>query len=141
MDRKYIDDHHVVARYLADQLPDAEREAFEAYYIEHPQMLQEMETAARLKVGLRQLQERGELHEIIHKKPNYARQRLFAAAAGVAIAVIGVLLWTNAGPARAPVLVASSAELVSRLGRTLPIASTHTILRTRRAGYDAEIAL
>ena len=28
MDRRHIDDHHIVARYLADQLTDAERMSF-----------------------------------------------------------------------------------------------------------------
>ena len=47
MDRKFIDDHHIVARYLADQLPDTLREEFEAYYLEHPEVVQELEATAR----------------------------------------------------------------------------------------------
>lgn len=141
MDRKYIDDQHVVVRYLADRLSEEERKAFEAYYLEHPQVVQEMEAAARFKIGLRQLQERGELAGLLQVKPNYRRQRFFAAAAGVAIAAVGLLFWANRGPSRAPLLVASSQALVDRLGRTLPIAGTHVILRTRGAAHDAEIVL
>ncbi len=49
MDRKQIDDEHIVARYLADQLTPAEAEAFEAYYTQHPRMVREIEYALRLK--------------------------------------------------------------------------------------------
>jgi hypothetical protein len=141
MDRKYIDDQHVVARYLADQLSDTERAAFEAYYLQHPDMLRDMEAAARLKVGLMQLRDSGQLQAVIQARPNYQRQRLFAAAAGIAIAVIGLLLWTNRGPSKSPVLVASSSVLTDRLGRVLRVASLHTIVRTRGVTYDAEITL
>ncbi len=52
MDRKQIEDEHIVARYLADQLSPAEAEAFEAYYTQHPSMVREIEYALRLKEGL-----------------------------------------------------------------------------------------
>lgn len=69
------------------------------------------------------------------------RQRRFAAAAGIAIAVIGLLLWASRGPSRSPLLVASPSVLTDRLGRTLPVASLHTLVRTPGAAYDAEIIL
>ena len=65
MDRKYIDDHHVVARYLADHLTDDERQAFEAYYLEHPEAVKEMEAVARFKAGLHHLQQSGELDRLV----------------------------------------------------------------------------
>ena len=67
MDRRYIDDQHVVARYLANRLTDEEREAFEAYYLEHPDMGQEMEAAIRFKVGLMRLRETGELAPLVQR--------------------------------------------------------------------------
>lgn len=51
MDCKYIEDHHIVARYLADRLSDAERQSFEAYYLANPDVVQDMQAVARLKVG------------------------------------------------------------------------------------------
>jgi hypothetical protein len=141
MDRKYIDDHHVVARYLADQLPDTEREAFEAWYLEHPEVVQEMEAAARFKVGLMQLRDSGELDALLQPKPWYRQQRFLATAASIAIVAIGLALWFNRGPAAQPLLVASSMSLLDRLGEPLPVASTHVILRTRSVSYDAEIEL
>ena len=65
MDRKYIDDQHIVARYLADQLPAAQREEFESYYLQHPEMVEELEAAARFKVGLMLLRDAGQLDEVL----------------------------------------------------------------------------
>lgn len=141
MDRKYIDDNHVVARYLADQLSDAEREAFEAYYLAHPQVVQEMEAAARLKVGLAQLKQSGELDSLLRHKPWFRQERYLAFAASVAIVVLGAFLFIHRGPTSQPALAASAAVLVDRLGDPLPTLGTFTILRTRSASYDAEIEL
>ena len=46
MNLKHIYDNHVIERYLADQLDDAEREAFEAYYLQHPEVVSDMESVA-----------------------------------------------------------------------------------------------
>jgi hypothetical protein len=140
MDRKYIDDHHIVARYLADQLGDAERIAFEAYYVEHPDVLQDMEAAARLKVGLAQLRDHGALDRLLEPQPWYRDQRFFAAAAVAAIAV-GVGLYVMGSPSLQPALVASSDVLHTWRGTPLPLASSHMVLRTRSASFDAEIEL
>jgi hypothetical protein len=140
MDRKYIDDHHIVARYLAEQLPDAEREAFEAYYVEHPDVVQDMEAAARLKVGLAQLRDAGKLDTLLKPRSWYRDQRFLAAAAVAAVAV-GVGLVVMRSPSMQPLLVASSGVLHDWRGARLPLASTHTVLRTRSISYDAEIEL
>ena len=71
MDRRYIDQQHVVARYLADRVTDNERSEFEAYYLVHPEIVQEMEAAARFKVGLMQLRDSGELPKLLRSKPRY----------------------------------------------------------------------
>lgn len=141
MDRKYIDDHHIVARYLADQLPDQEREAFEAYYLEHPEMVREMEAAARLKVGLAQLEQSGELTALLQPKPWFRQERYQALAASVAVAALAVFLFVSRGPASQPLLVASATALTDRLGDPLATAATYTVLRTRSMSYDAEIEL
>ncbi|MGH8176850.1 MAG: hypothetical protein ACREV5_11370 [Steroidobacter sp.] len=140
MDRKYIDDNHIVARYLADNLPDNEREAFEAYYLEHPEIVQEMEAAARFKVGLMQLRDAGELDALMKPQPWYREQRSLAAAA-VAVVAVGLSFFLLRSPSMQPMLVASPRALINRLGDPLPIASTHAILRTRGISYDAEIDL
>lgn len=132
MDRQYIDDHHIVARYLANRLPDPEREAFEAYYLEHPEMLREIEAAARFKSGLAQLRDSGELEALLKPTPWYARWRYLAIAAA-AIFVIGVAFYI-----RTPTPIAAN---LAALGGPSTVASSHAVLRRRGSSFDAEITL
>lgn len=134
MDRQYIDDHHIVARYLADRLPDPEREAFEVYYLEHPEMLREIEAAARFKSGLAQLRDSGELEALLKPTPWYARWRYLAIAAA-AILVIGVAFYIRTQTP--PVMAANLAAL----GGPSTLASSHAVLRRRGSSFDAEITL
>lgn len=134
MDRQYIDDHHIVARYLADQLPEPEREAFEAYYLEHPEMVREIEAAARFKSGLAQLQASGELAALLKPGPWYARWRYLALAAA-AIVIIAVAVYV-----RTPTPPLMVAELAA-LGGPTTVASSHAVLRRRGSSFDAEVTL
>lgn len=140
MDRRYIDDHHVVARYLANQLTDGEREAFEAYYPEHPEVVQEMEAAARFKVGLMKLRETGELTPLLQREQR-PRWQYVAAAAAIAVLAIGTFLLIDRTPAAHPVL-AASIDALHATGRTpLTLTGQYAILRTRGSAVDAEIEL
>jgi hypothetical protein len=141
MTRRYIDDHHIVARYLADQLSDSEREAFEAYYVEHPEIMQELEATAALKVGLMQLRDTGALDRLM-KQPQLTKgQRVLAAMAAVTIVGIALATFMLPPPVPAPPLMASPSQLLDKRGAPLPIAATHTLMRTRGSEYDAEIDL
>lgn len=134
MDRQYIDDHHVVARYLADQLPEPEREAFEAYYLEHPDMVREIEATARFKVGLAQLRDSGQLAALLKPTPWYARG-LYLAVAAAAIVIIGMVFYSRT--ATPPLMAANIAALAG----PSTIASSHVVLRRRGSGFDAEVTL
>lgn len=134
MDRQYIDDHHIVARYLADQLPEPEREAFEAYYLEHPDMVREIEATARFKVGLAQLRDSGELAALLKPTPWYAR-RLYLAVAAAAIVIIGMVFYIRTAT---PPLMAAN---VAALAGPSTIASSHIVLRRRGSPLDAEVTL
>jgi hypothetical protein len=138
MDRKYIDDHHVVARYLADQLPDDERAAFETYYLAHPEMVQELEATARFKVGLGQLRASGELATLLQHKPWFRQERYQAIAASIAIVAIALFLFLGRAPSFQPVLVASTTALTDRLGDPLAIAASYDVIRTRSASADPD---
>lgn len=140
MDRKYIDDHHIVARYLADQLSDEEREAFEAYYLEHPDVVQELETTARFKAGLGELQRSGELDAVIRGRPRLFNTRFLAAAAAVAAIAVGIAFYINR-PTVGPLLAATPAMLQTNGGMQLAVTSAHQIMRTRSAAADATIQL
>lgn len=141
MNRQHIDDHHIVARYLADQLSDAEREAFEAYYLEHPEIVQEMEAAARFKVGLAQLRDSGQLEALMKPTPFFRQERFMGIAASLAIVALGVFLVFHRSPSSQPALVASAAELVDRLGDPLPVVATRPIMRMRSTAADLSIEL
>jgi hypothetical protein len=141
MDRKYIDDHHVVARYLADQLPDGEREAFESCYLEDPELLRELEAAARFKVGLMHLRDAGELEGLMQQRSLFTRTLRFAAAAAVIVAAIGIAFLSTRNPSAPSMLAASSAAFVDRDGERLPVSGTHTILHARGSYYDGDIDL
>lgn len=141
MDRKYIDDFHIAARYLADQLSDSEREAFEAYYVEHPEMMRELEAAARLKVGLIKMHEAGELEPLLTRAPRFPRTFQFAAAAAVVVAAVGISIFLMRGPSSPAMLAASPAAFVDSRGNPLSVAGMHTLMRARGSGYDAEISL
>ena len=49
MDRKYIENEHVVDRYLSGDLTVREARDFEKYCLEHPEALREMPIPVRLK--------------------------------------------------------------------------------------------
>ena len=125
MKREYIDQHHIVARYLADQLPDAEREAFEAYYIEHPEIVREMEATARFKNALATLADRGELSPLIHAHPARRPWQWAALAATVAVVAIGITYLART-PAPRSHMVASVEAL------NIPVSQTVRVERLRR---------
>jgi hypothetical protein len=141
MDRQYIDDHHVIARYLADRLSDAEREEFEAFYLEHPDVVKEMETVARFKAGLIELQRAGELDALIAGRPRSRNFRYLVAAAAIAAVAIGVSFFATRD-SRLPSLLAGSPSLLVRRSEPPPaIGAIQRVFRTRTTGADAEIQL
>jgi hypothetical protein len=138
--QKYLADNDVVARYLADKLSAAERERFEAYYLEHPELLRELNIAAQFKSGLMDLNESGALGRLLNPRPWWQRARL-AAAASLVVAAMGTIFWFNWQGSSRPLLASSVAALTPRFQSTLPIAGIFDIQRTRTSSYDATISL
>ncbi|HTU65826.1 MAG TPA: hypothetical protein VMF52_07750, partial [Steroidobacteraceae bacterium] len=118
MDRQYIDDQHVVARYLADQLSEADREAFELYCRENPGMFREIEAAARFKVGLVRLEETKRLQPAIEARSRALPMRRAAMWGGLVVAA--GLLYGAVVSLRVPVMGATVAEVSGRLRPPLP---------------------
>lgn len=58
MNRQYIEDNHIVDRYLLGQLSEQKLCEFEAYYFEHPQMLEELTIAKAMHESLCEESER-----------------------------------------------------------------------------------
>jgi hypothetical protein len=141
LSRKYIDDNDVVARYLADRLSDAERESFEAYYIEHPEMLQEVNRTAQFKSGLIDLRDAGKFGNLSQPAPSWNGARVVAIAASIALlAVIGGI-WRGWNIELRPTLAGSVSALSNAFQSTLPVVESYSIQRTRSSSYDATIPL
>jgi hypothetical protein len=139
--RKYIDDNDIVARYLADQLSDAERESFEAYYLEHPEMVQELNRTAQFKSGLMDLRDSGALNESSHPLFWWQRTSRVAIAASLILVVIFGFAWVALDSEPRPALAASITALTNTFQSTLPVANSHNIQRTRTSFNDATIRL
>lgn len=135
MDRQYIDDHHIVARYLADQLSEPERAGFEAYFLEHPEIVREIEAAARFKAALAQLRDGGELTPLLKPAPWYGKWHYLAIAVAMVIVVMGVTFFIRASAP--PAMVAD----VTSLGGAAQVANSYSVLRRRGGPFDAEVTL
>ena len=128
-------------RYLAGQLSDAERAAFETELESSGSTLQELEATARLKVGLERLRETGELEHML-RPTSTTRQIIVGLAATIAVAVIAgsFLLGYFRQPAAAPMLAALPASFTGSAG-PLPVTRTFAVFRKRQDSYDAVIEL
>lgn len=143
MDRTYIDNHHVLARYLSDKLSEVELRDFEALMVTDPELVKDLEAAARIKVGLHKLDKTKELGPLLTTSANsWSRNtRIFALAASLAVVAIGVTLFVNRAAFQQPSLVASVTSLTDRAGKPMAIFSRYEILRLRGISYDAEIEM
>ena len=136
MNRQVIAEQQVLMRYLAGQLSDAEREAFEAHYVGHPQVLRELEVAAKLKLGLILLRDSGEL-----VAPSRRHWQRGLAAAALLFVIVAVASWFATRTPAPPLLAASISALGESRQTPLLPADTYTIERTRSRGFDASVEL
>jgi hypothetical protein len=135
------DDPTAASRYLAGQLSGPELQAYEQYLLENPEAVAELEATARMKVGLANLRDSGQLDSLL-RAPATPRFRMpLALAASVALAVIAFGLWRGGGNSRDAMLAATAAELLDGAGRPLGPGSSYALLRTRSSTYDAVVEL
>jgi hypothetical protein len=138
MERQRIDDEHIVARYLAGQLSEADATEFEAHYAQDPAVVRDIERTLRLKEGLAILSERGQLDALLRtRRPMW--QPALALAAGLAVLVVGVLLWAGGTTLRP--IGSTLTALAKHEGSPLRVANTYVLARTRSASTDIPIAL
>jgi len=136
----FRDDPMIASRYLADQLTESERSAYEAALEQDPEVLKELEATARLKVGLHRLREGGELEGLMRGSRVLRSPAVLAMAAAVAAIVIGLGVWRfGFESARTPLLAATLGVLHDRDGHTLPLGGTQVMFRKRAEAYDAVI--
>lgn len=154
--QQYIDDQQLVERYLANQLSEAERAEFEDYFLEHPEVVQQLEIAARIKGGLSGLQHAGELPAVLAARPDQPGSTLAASGGSskhvrsrtlwyvlpmaAALLLGSVLLRWNAVEST-PLLAASRTSFTDTRGALLPLVDSYEILRVRGDSYDAVLEL
>lgn len=136
------DDASVASRYLAGQLSAAEQEAYEQHFIENPDVVQELEATARMKVGLANLRDTGQIESVLRDAPRQVRRNsLLALAASVAIAALGIVLWRGTAQVGEAILFTSSSRLTDRAGQPLALGGQYALLRTRASDHDAVVQL
>jgi hypothetical protein len=145
------DDPALANRYLAGQLSPTELQAYEQHLLEDPDAVRELEATARMKVGLANIRDAGQLDSLLREAPPHLRRTVIAFAAAAALAVIAVGLWRGIDTPADAMLVAKAGELIDRSGRPLATGSTYALLRTRGStrpllgtssfAYDAVIEL
>ena len=62
MDRRYIDENQIIDRYLLNKLSDEEMVAFEQFFLEDPELVQEIEIRKCFIRGIRKADRTGMLH-------------------------------------------------------------------------------
>jgi anti-sigma factor RsiW len=141
MDAKLISERHVIERYLAGQLTDAEADAFERNLDAHPELARDVERIARMKTGFEVLARRGELAKLL-AQPAVPPQRraIWVAAAAAVVLALGILAFRHSGtPAPATLLAASLDALSSRSESPIPLRASVALARARGMGADAEL--
>lgn len=135
-----LDGFEKANRYLSGRLSEAECADFESEMVRDPQLMRELETIARLKVGLQVLEERGELDEVV--RGAHWSYRWIAVAAAVGVLAIALLTFRSfVTPGERSMIAAVPAALTDRQGNVLPSAGTFTVLRKRVTTADALITL
>jgi len=134
------DDPTIANRYLANQLTDAERQAFEERLVSDPSALRELEATARFKLGLRKLRETDQLEQLVAGRRWSRPAWLLNAVAAAAILVLGIgLLRLGTEPSR--MIAEDLSSLLDSDGNALPLGRTYAVMRKRNTAYDAEIQL
>jgi len=141
MDATQIAERQVIERYLANQLSDAEADAFEAYVESHPEIARQIELVARMKSGLHVLQRRGELRSVLTPPRSWLRHPALLAGTAASIAVAGLLWFRSADMPETPLLARSFAQLRGGDGESLKLGATVLLVRSRSAAHGAEIEL
>lgn len=93
MDRRYIEDNQIIDRYLMSKLSEEEMEAFEEFFLEDAELVQEIEVRKRFIRGIRKADRTG-LLELGDDESSSMWQRLpvmrpsFATVAAVSAAIL-----------------------------------------------------
>jgi hypothetical protein len=125
------DTEHIV-RYLAGRLSETEEARFESRVAAEPDLYKRIEEVLRLQEGLAVLERKGDLRPLLREGRWRKAMQLGAAAAILALAVLGIGFWwgNRAQPAGVLALSASELERVSGAA-TLATRGPYVLAHTR----------
>ena len=136
------DDPGLASRYLAGQLSISELQAYEQHLLDNPDAVVELEATARMKVGLANLRDAGQLASLLRAPtPRRFWTPALALAACAALVFIVVGLWRGGDRPHDATLAATANGLIDRAGQPLASGPRHALLRTRSSTSDAVIEL
>ena len=137
MQRGQIEEEHIIERYLADQLSEAEVAAFEDFCQKNPEIYRDIEATFRFREGLAVLRERGRLQTVLRAPPSRVWVSV-AAAAAVLLAAIG--LWTARleNPAHP---TPSESTILSASSGAAPVLGTFVLVTQRGAHSHAALSV
>jgi hypothetical protein len=139
MDERYVEEHHVVIRFFANQLSEQEEQSFMRYLRSHPQVVDELAAVGDLRLGLASLRKSGELTTLLEPRPWLRQRTWIALAASVLIAVLALAIGLRSPPQQ-PMLAATPTLLDAR-GASLPSAGIYSIIRSRGGTNETDIRL
>jgi len=124
MDRHYIRDNQVIERYLSGALTADEEQAFEEVYLGDAEILDQLQTAERLRDGLKEADAAGRLERLRPPAPwrQFWTSQRYATAASVLLAVslgFSTVLYRDNQNLRQ-----TSFPLTSAATRLIPLVST-----------------
>src|SRR5690348_14639373 len=134
------DDPTLASRYLAGQLSSDELQAYEQYLLANPDALRGLEATARMKIGLANLRDGGQLEKLLRPR-SVLTSRWPALAAAAALVVLAIGIWRGIEAPHDATLVATAEHLLDSSERPLAPGSSYALLRTRSSTFDAVIDL
>jgi hypothetical protein len=116
-------------RYVSGRMDEVEERHFEEAMLEAPDVAADVDVRHRIKLGLRELEERGELEALIQRPARRFSQLRYAVAACALLALgAAIAYWQVEGGAR----VAMAGSLAAlRGGGSQPVAASYILASTR----------
>jgi hypothetical protein len=139
MDAKQIAERHLIERYLAGQLSEADSDAFESLVASQPGLAMQVEQVARMKTGLEVLRRRGDLARLLQGRPKTWYRSPWVAVAAAASVVLVVFLTMQIAAPPAAMIASTLAELADSKGSAPRIAATYLLTSERSAAPPAQI--
>jgi hypothetical protein len=124
-------------RYVSGRMDEREEQQFEESMLEQPDVAADVDVRHRIKLGLQQLEERGELDTLLQRPARRTYLRYAVAACALLALGATIAYWQTAGTAR----VAITGTLTAlRGGGSQAVAASYILASTRSRADDTVIS-